>query len=74
MAISTRQILKAIGSTKLELVHVARKGYWYFAYTDNRQGRMIYDTHSVYIPRLNDMPLDMWVADGKEFAQRMDAK
>jgi hypothetical protein len=65
---STKQVIKAIGSDKLELVR--GRGYWYFIYDDVAKG--LYDTKSVYVMHLRDMDFDQWVSDGREFVAKME--
>jgi len=65
--ITVKQVLKAIGSDKLELVK--GNGYWYFIYDDVAKSR--YDTHSVYTMLLGD-DLAFWVEEGKEFVAKME--
>lgn len=69
-ATSSKQIIKLIGSDKLELIK--GDGYWYFIYDDfilnNR-----FDTHSVYVMYLNSMPVEDWVYVGKEFVRGMES-
>jgi hypothetical protein len=67
-ATSTKQVIKAIGSDKLELV--AGKGYWYFIYDDTKAGR--YDTRSVYVMRLGHLSVEEWVKEGREFVAKME--
>jgi len=70
MTITTRKILKKIGSDKLELTKNAGDGYWYFIY-DDKAGK--YDTHSVYEMYLGgDEYLDFWVNEGKDFLKKME--
>lgn len=39
--------------------------YFYFVFDDGVR----YDTHSVMVPRLNDLTLAQWIDEGKEFAR-----
>lgn len=70
----TSTILKAISCPHLALF--AGPLYWVFQYdTLDEAGSVgVYDTHSVYTPRLSDMDLDAWVEIGKEFAAKMEAR
>ena len=70
MAISSNQILKAVNCAKLDLVRVVGHAYWYFSYNDESRG--IFETESIYAPRLNSMPLSHWVEAGKSFVKRME--
>jgi hypothetical protein len=58
---SVNKIIKKIGCQYLSLV----KGdlYWYFIFDDGVR----YETHSVYCMFLNQLPLDQWIDEGKEF-------
>lgn len=64
---SSAQILSKIGCPFLSL-HKG-DGYWYFVY----DAIDVYETKSVMTMRLNDLDLDMWVADGKELQKIGDA-
>lgn len=66
---STKQVIKAIGCDKLELV--AGKGYWYFIYDD--VAKALYDTRSIPVYTLREASLEFWVAEGKEFVAKMEA-
>lgn len=68
---TSKAILKAVGSAKLSLYYVTGHGYWVFAY-DDIAGRNVYDTESVYVPRLNSMSFDRWVEQGKDFLNKME--
>lgn len=70
MAISSKAIVKKIGNANLELVRAVGHGYWYFVYSDEANG--VYETESVYVPRLNDMALERWVQDGKNFVAKVE--
>lgn len=62
----------ALKGAKIELVRGG--GYWYFAYTmeATQSRRMVYDTESVYVMRLNDMSEERWIAEGARFVGRMN--
>lgn len=68
--ITTKQVIKAVGSEHLELV--AGNGYWYFIYDDVAKGR--YDTMSIMTMRLGDLTVEQWAADGREFVAKMEAQ
>lgn len=63
--ITTRKILKEIGCPILNLYR--GEGYWYFVYDD--LDRNMFETQSVYTVRLSDLPLEIWVREGREFVQ-----
>jgi hypothetical protein len=65
----TSSVLKAIGEPRLKLV--AGKGYWYFVFDDTGK---LYDTHTVFVMRLSDLPLERWIEEGKDFVQEMKAR
>jgi hypothetical protein len=65
--VTTKQVLKAIGSKHLSLNKNAGNGYWYFIY--DCEGK--YETHSVYVMYLNDLPLDQWVEEGQSLVEKM---
>ena len=64
----TSSVLSAIGDKHLKLY--AGKSYWYFVYDDGK----LYDTHSVFVMRLNEMPLERWIEEGQDFLKKMRAK
>lgn len=68
MTISTKRILDKVGCPFLSLYKGV--GYWYFVY--DAPATNVFETKSVYTPRLNDLTLDMWVADGKELKAKGD--
>lgn len=70
MSISTQRILNKIGCPFLSLYKGV--GYWYFVYDAPEWN--VFETKSVYTSRLNDLTLDMWVADGKELKKLGDQK
>lgn len=67
IAKSAKQILKAINCDKLDLAR--GEGYWYFVYDDT--SKKLYETHSVYCCYLNQMTVDQWVEEGKDFVAKM---
>lgn len=68
-ATNSKQIIKLIGSDKLELVK--GEGYWYFIY-DDIDAKNLYDTESVYTMYLNSMSIEIWVEIGQKFVARME--
>lgn len=68
---SSKQIIKQIGCPHLNLYR--GEGYWYFIY-DNLSNGGVYDSHSVYVMRLNDMGLDRWVDEGKAFVKKVEGQ
>ena len=48
-------------------------GYWYFEF-DALDTVGVYETHSVYTPRLCDMSVEAWVAEGREFVEKMESE
>ncbi len=68
--ITIKKILKTIDCPFLTMYR-AREGYHYFEYDD--EAAKVYDTISIFVFRLNDMALESWVADGKEFVAKMEA-
>jgi hypothetical protein len=67
MAFKASSVIKAIGDPRLTLV--AGNGYWYFVFDDVAAN--MFETHSVSVMRLNQLPLEQWIADGKEFVAKM---
>lgn len=68
--ITAKAIIKAIGCDKLSLVN--GDGYWYFIYdTSGHEGVFKYETYSVMEMRLGS-DIDFWVAEGKEFVEKME--
>jgi hypothetical protein len=65
--VQLRTVNNVFRASKLPVELVKGKGYLYFVFDDGKR----YDTLSVMVPRLNDLTLDRWVAEGKEFAARM---
>lgn len=62
MPLTVKQVLAKIDCPHLTLLKGG--GYWYFVYDIPQLN--VFETKSVYTMRLNDLTLDMWVADGKE--------
>jgi hypothetical protein len=67
MAFKVSSVLKAIGEKRLALYSNSKEGYWYFAFDDKE--RNIFETQTVYVMRLSDMPLERWIEDGKDFCR-----
>lgn len=67
MAISKSEILKALGNNPaLDLYYVKGHAYWVFTYDTTSNGG-IYETESVYVPRLNVASVEWWVSEGNNF-------
>lgn len=62
-----RTVNNVFSAAKLPLELVKGKGYFYFVFDD---GGKNYETLSVMVYRLNDLPLERWVEEGKQFAAR----
>jgi len=60
-------VTKHIGDPRLSLV--AGDGYWYFVFDD--VAAKLYETHSVFVMRLHDLPLERWIEEGKDFLNEM---
>ena len=69
--ITSKQIIKLIGSDHLELHRAIGYSYWYFRY-DHKE-RDLFVIESVYTSRLKDMTIDQWVQLGKDFISRMES-
>lgn len=63
---STAEILRIVGCKHLNLYRGVGSGYWYFIYDNG----VIYESESVYVPRLNDMTVAQWVEIGVRFAKQ----
>jgi hypothetical protein len=50
---------------------VKGKGYWYFTASD--VARNLFDSETILVMRLNDMPSARWVEDGVAFVSRVEA-
>ncbi|CTQ45707.1 hypothetical protein [Roseibium aggregatum] len=70
MRLTTKKILKEVGSPYLDLWKPIGQSYWIFSY-DDLETAGIYETESVYTPCLVDMTLDQWVAIGKAFVEKV---
>ena len=70
---SKSQILKAVNHPHLDMHYASGQegGYWYFIYDD---GGKIYETHSIFVMRLNWMELERWVSDAKEFIKSVEER
>lgn len=64
--LTARRILKEIGSPYLALYNGG--DYWYFKFDDGT----FFETQSVMVPRLRDLSLRQWVAEGREFLARIE--
>lgn len=62
-----RTVNNVFSAAKLPLELVRGEGYFYFVFDD---GGKNYETLSVMVYRLNDLPLARWVEEGKQFAAR----
>lgn len=65
---TAKQVLSKIKCDKLDLAR--GDGYWYFVYDD--VPAKFYETHSVYCCYLNQMSLDRWVEEGKDFVAKCE--
>lgn len=70
MRTTIKSILKEISCPKLDLYQ--GKGYLYFVYNDPAND--VYDTESVYVYRLSDLPKQRWIEDGKAFVSSVQSK
>lgn len=61
--ITRKQILKELGNSHLDLE--LANGYVYFIYDDLEKN--IYETHSVYVAKLNHLSYEAWITIGKKF-------
>jgi hypothetical protein len=66
--ITARKILAGVGEPSLKLY--PGNGYWYWVFDTTD----FYDTLSVPVMRLGNLPLAEWIADGKRYAAEMHAK
>lgn len=65
---NTETIVHVIGDPCLKLYRA--NGHWYFEFDD----RELSGIKRVMVKRLNDLPLDTWVNEGRTFAAAMRAK
>jgi len=63
---NTETVIHLIGDPCLKLVH-KNKGCWCFEFDDHGS----VGTKTVLVKRLNDLPLDTWVSEGRTFAAAM---
>lgn len=70
--ITTKQILKAVGHSKLKLWRVDA-GYFFFQY-DDLNANEIYETKTIEVYRLNHLPFERWVQEGQDFVAEVAAK
>ena len=63
--ITREQILKEIGCPLLTIHRY--DDYFYFVY-DNEE-KNVFETHSVYVAKLNSLKLHHWVNEGKDFVK-----
>lgn len=68
--LTIKKILAEVGCARLSL-HYVGQGYFYFEYDEPEAN--VYDTLSIFVPRLSAMSLDSWVSDAQGFVQKMDA-
>jgi hypothetical protein len=66
--VTTAAIMKAIGCDHLNLHKGA--GYFYFTYDNQPLG--IYETENVMVCALNHLPLERWIAEGRDFVKKME--
>jgi len=71
MTITTKMVLKAINHPLVTLHRVVGQGYWYFCYDDQDK---VYETQSVYTPRLSDMTVDQWTAYAYDLIKECEGK
>jgi len=62
ICITARSILAEIGHPHLKLAKIHGQGYWLFILDD---GRDLFETRSVMVPRLCWMDRSQWVAEGR---------
>jgi len=62
-------VVHLIGDPCLKLYHKG-KGCWCFEFDDHG----LVDTKMVLVKRLNDLPLETWVNEGRTFAAAMRAQ
>lgn len=69
-AATKQRILDEIGCPHLKLYKDSRSSYFYFVYDDGRD----FETKSVYVAHLSNLPLSHWVADGRELVAACEAR
>jgi hypothetical protein len=67
---NTETVVHLIGDPCLKLYRAKGRDYWYFEFDD----RELSGIRRVMVERLNDLPLDTWVNEGRTFAAAMRAK
>ena len=67
MAISVKQILKAIDCKCLDLYKNAGDGYWIFQYDDVEND--IFATRSIMTTYLKGTSKEEWIREGKDFVE-----
>lgn len=65
-----KNILAEIGCPHLRLYRDKRSSYFYFVYDRGMQ----WQSKSVYVANLSDLPLHHWVADGRELVAACKAQ
>nr|WP_313631925.1 hypothetical protein [Brevundimonas naejangsanensis] len=72
MAFRSAHVLKSLKAREGAVVELVRgQGYWYFTYVD--EGRGLYDSHTVMVPRLSDHDLTRWVQEGQSFIEMVES-
>lgn len=76
MSITCRSISLALQKEGLPVTLYKGNGYLYFDFwvEASSDRPAVYETHSVYTCRLNDMPRGWWLKEGREFAARVFAE
>lgn len=64
--LTIKAIEKAIGDERIELIK--GDGYYWFAFDNERE---IYETHSVYVNRLNDLTLETWLYEAEVLMKKV---
>ena len=74
--IQLRTINKILAEDGYPLELVKGDGYFYFDFAayDRYDGRLVYETESVYVYRLNDLTLERWLEIGRQFAIEVEHK
>jgi len=67
--LNAETVVHLIGDPCFKLYHKG-KGYWYFEFDDHG----LVGTKMVLVKRLNDLPLETWVNEGRTFAVAMRAQ
>lgn len=66
---SKSQVLKAINHPSISLDYITGHYYWSFVYDNGT----IYETSSVYTPRLSDMTVDQWVEEARSLIEKSES-